>query len=320
MAVCDSNFGYLSSEWRKALGVLNLATGLMAFIGNLVAFLIIFKTKHFRNLSVYFLGSLIMTDFLVGLLLEPMHVAQLFSEELRNNCTFNGVRRYLSTLLIGASISSIALISYDRYMHLSTTQNYNQHMNKRKAAVMITVGWVIPAVVPILIRLGKDEQIYSSIIFAYVSIYFTIIVGCYIFIIKILRKKESEMFKSQTQNKKERRQGKNDVRAARVVATIIVCFAILIIPISIYHCIVAVKTFLPNSIPSFKETSKEICYAVGMTLAMTNSALNPLIYFLRNPKFKEILLKELKGLYPASCTSKRFSSENTGSGTECNSV
>ena len=113
MAACENDFAYLSNEWRVVFGVVNIAIALVAFTGNLVAFLVILKTKCLQNLSTCFLGSLIVADFLIGTLLEPMDVAQLISKSLLNNCTLNYARRYLSALLIVASVNSIALISYD---------------------------------------------------------------------------------------------------------------------------------------------------------------------------------------------------------------
>ena len=294
MTICDTNVMNLSKEWRIVLGVTNTAIGIAAFLGNLVAFIVIFKTKYFRNFTTCFLCSLIMTDFLVGVLLEPMYVAQLFSQEIQNSCTFNDARRYFSSFLIGASIISIVLISYDRYIHLSRTQNYDQYMNKRKVSASILVGWVVTATGPTLTQLGKDERFYSGILFVFVCVCFIIITSSYIAVLKIVRKKINDMAKSQSQNKEQRRRAKYDVQAAKAVVTLIICFAITIMPISVYHCTVAVKNFLRKGIPGFKETSREIWYAVGMALAMANSGINPLIYYLRNPKFKKSLIKVIQ--------------------------
>ena len=304
MVACDTNFAYLTDEWRQVFGAINLAIGFMAFFGNSIAVLVLAKTKHFRNLSTCFLGSLVTTDFLVGIILEPMHVAQLFSEGPRDNCIFNSSRRYLSTLLIGASISSIGLISYDRYIHLSMPLTYSENMPKRKVASLITVGWFVPVIVPVLMKLGKEEQIiYSSIIFVYIFVYFTIIVTSYVFIVKIIRENENEMVKMEIRNQAHQGRTRHDVQAAKAVATLITCFAVTIIPISIYHCIVAVNNVLPQGIPGFKEMPREICYTAAMTLAMANSSINPLIYYFRNPKFKENLGKDLKRLCPEWCGS-----------------
>ena len=183
------SFSYLSDEWTTAFGVINAAVALIAFTGNLLAFLVILKTKHFRNLSTCFLGSLIVTDFLVGILLAPLFVAQLVSAAMRNDCMVNNVRKYLSFLLVGASVSSTALISYDRYLHLAKTQNYGQFMNKRKVTALIIVGWAIPATVPLLAMVGKDDRIFYGITFVFTFLCFVVKVACYLCIVRIVRKR-----------------------------------------------------------------------------------------------------------------------------------
>ena len=291
MTACHKSFSYLSDQWRAILGIVSTAVAFMAFWGNLVAIMIIFRTKHFRNLSTCFLGSLVMTDFLVGILLAPMHVAQLVSEPLRNDCTLNNTRRYLSTLLIGASVSSIALISYDRYLHLTRTQTYCQFMNKGKAIALVTVGWALPAGVPMLMIIANTAPIYHGIAFAYVSLCFVVIVACYACIIKTVRRKEKELADSQAQDQIRQHRVTNEIRAAKIIVTIIVCYLITFIPSCTYFCVVAIKAFLPNSIPGLEETSTEFYYAVVLALAMANSGINPFIYYFRNPKFKESLVE-----------------------------
>ena len=291
MTACYKSFSYLSDEWRAVLGIVNTAVAFIAFLGNLVAMMIIFRTKYFRNLSACFLGSLVMTDFLVGILLAPMHVAQLVSEPLRNDCTLNNARRYPSTLLIGASVSSVALISYDRYLHLTRTQNYRQFMNKRKVTILITVGWVLPIGVPMLKVIAVTAVIYNGIAFAYVCICFVVIVACYACIIKTVRKKEKELIERQAQDQVQQHRITNEIRAAKIIATIIVCYVMTFFPSCTYFCVVAIEAFLPNGMPGLKETSTEVYYAVVLTLAMANSGMNPFIYYFRNPKFKESLAK-----------------------------
>ena len=283
MEACERSFAYLSDELRAAFGAINTVIALVAFTGNLVALLVIVKIKYFRDLSTCFLGSLIMTDFLVGIIVAPMHVAQLVSEPLRNNCTFNDAKGYLSFLLFAASVSSIVLISHDRYLHMTKRQNYGQFMSKAKVAALITIGWVIPAAMVILDALGgKNPRKYARIAaFVFGSLCFVGIVVCYTYIMKTVRKQEKEMAIYQGQDQIQRSRISNDLRVAKVVAAILVCFLITIIPTATYTGLVGINTFLPKGIPGLTETSIEIFNAVVVTLTMANSGINPLIYYLR---------------------------------------
>ena len=291
MKVCFRSFVYLSDECRAIFGAINIAVILIAFTGNLVALVVILKTKYFRNLSTCFLASLMMTDLLVGIIVAPMNVAQLVSEQFRNNCMLNNARRYLLAFLVGASVSSIVLISYDRYLRLTKAQNYAQFLSKRKVTALIAIAWVPNAVGPMIIILGKKDWIQYGISFVHVSLCLVLMVACYTCIIKTVNKKVKEIATSQAQDRIQQRRINNDIRAAKIIMIIIVCFVVTIIPSATYLCIVGITGFLTNGIPGFKEASMEVYYTAVMTLAMANSGINPLIYYLRNPKFKESLRK-----------------------------
>ncbi len=135
---------------RIVLGTTNSVLGLLALVGNVLMFVIIYKNPRLQTRSSACLLSLAMTDFLVGLIIAPMHVLQFFMLKFRNNCTFNTVRRFLSTFLLCSSIMSIALISYDRYIHLSKTFKYPDYMTKKKVVLLIIFCWVLPAALPFL--------------------------------------------------------------------------------------------------------------------------------------------------------------------------
>ena len=75
----------------------------------------------------------------------------------------------------------------------------------------------------------------------------------------------------------------------RVAAAILVCLLITIIPTATYTGVVGINTFLPKGIPGLTETSVEIFFTIMVQLTMVNSVINSLIYYLRNPKFKESL-------------------------------
>ena len=55
--------------------------------------------------------------------------------------------------------------------------------------------------------------------------------------------------------------------------------------------LVAVGAFVPGGISGFQGTSKELFYAFALILAMANSAINPIIYYLKHPGFREKLKK-----------------------------
>ena len=51
--------------------------------------------------------------------------------------------------------------------------------------------------------------------------------------------------------------------------------------------LVATDAFVPGGMPTFQEAGKEASYAFVMTLTMVNWGINPIIYSLKHPGFKE---------------------------------
>ena len=157
---------------------------------------------------------------------------------------------------------------------------------------------------------GKDNRIIGGIRCLCVFLTFIAMVVFYTRIMKIVRRKEKQMADSQAQDEMHQHRMNNNIRAAKAIAAIIVCFVVTIIPSATYFCVVAIREFASNSILGLNETSIDVYYTVVKTLAMANSGINPLIYYLRHPKFKESLLKHARGLCPIKRRTNRLSCEH----------
>ena len=298
MAKCPQQFSLIPSEGQYFFAVINMVIGFIAFIGNLFVFVVISRTRSLRNKSSCSLLSLAITDFLVGVILEPMHILQFFFQDFRENCLFNSIRRVLFAVLVGVSISSIALISYDRYTHLSKAQHYNKSMSRPKVVILLIIAWVIPLFIPFLRLMGKDERAYGCFVFFYGLTSLLIILSCYICIIKIVAEKERQAVRS-----------RNHIRAAKVVLIITISFFVASTPIAIYMGMSGLQLLLSKEIPGFSGQKGEIFYAFALTSAMVNAAMNPLIYYARIPVFKSSLVKLLKDKIP--CIFKSGETDNT---------
>ena len=190
MSRCASNFSILSPAWRYIFGAITVALAAKVLIGNVIIVSLMMKIHSLRNRSNMILGSLATTDLLVGVVVAPMHILQFFFRRFRENCSFNSARRFLSVLVMGSSVASIALISYDRYVHLSKTQNYTQHMTLQKIGALISLCWIIPFFIPFAQVVGNDERFYGAVIFVYISSLLMIMLVSYRQIMKIASKTE----------------------------------------------------------------------------------------------------------------------------------
>jgi len=282
MASCIYNLD-ISTSLRHFLGVVHILQGLASTSGNILVFILVIYNRRLRTRSNAFLLSLATSDFLVGAILGPMFAVQFFSHEHRENCDFNTIRRYLSTLLMGGAVGSIALISYDRWAHLSKTVRYNDFMSKKKVVVLIAIAWIIPILIP-LVRL-TSEAVYSAIVIVYVCLLLALMMTCYLVITKIVRMREIN-FRQRRETTKCLRATTKHIRVAKAVILVILCLLVTFMPICIYLGVTALNGLSPGMI-NISDDTKENCYAVLITIGLANSGINPVIYYFRMPEFRK---------------------------------
>ena len=307
---CKLSLKDLPSSAGIALGIINVVIGLMALFGNSLIFYIVHRHTTLRTRTICCLISLTTTDLLVGLALEPLFIMQLLSKTLAMDCHLNAVRRFLTAMLTGASMSTIALISYDRFVHLSKTINYDKHMTKRKVATLIALSWLLPISCTFIKYAGDNEVAYSGSIFGYSLIMAVIILVSYSKIMKIinikkrsLRNPSSDAINVRAEARREGRMLQTQERAAKAIRLIFVCFALFIVPISMYHGIAIVSKISGGTRSSSDAEKKRrmiTFYAVAMTISMANSAINPIIYYCRIPEFRDTVRKVLNNFSVSS--------------------
>lgn len=193
-------------------------------------------------------------------------------------------------------MGTIALISYDRFMHLSKTVNYSKYMTKLKVIILIALCWLLPLTNTFFKYIGKDEFVYSISIFIYATLMAVIIAVSYVKIMRIIKQKKRQLSKTRdkvtvkaTHRSKEQRTLSTHERAAKAIAIIVAFFALSVAPISCYHGMSAIK----KQKPSKNEVNNlyVIFYSVAMTISMANSIINPFIYYYRVPGFSETAKK-----------------------------
>lgn len=281
MASCILNL-MVAPGLRYTLVAANAIQGSLATVGNFIVFIIIIKNRRLRTRSNVLLMSLAATDLLVGLVVEPVHVAQFLSEHYRKDCRVNSVRRILTSLFLAASINSLAVISYDRYLHLTKTVNYSQHMSKMKVTLLLITCWLMAVLLQVIRSINQTMNTVVAIVHIHSII--IIMLVCYIVIMRTVKEQrvsitQSNMARQQIQDTRR------NVKAAKAVTTIITILMLTYLPIALFFAAL-ITTGLSSKLQPISSNAREIGYAITITVAMTNSAFNPLIYFLRIPEYK----------------------------------
>ena len=140
MAECSVVLGAndLTKITRVVFVTFDALLGNVATFGNLLIVIVLLYHKNLRRRSNFLILCLSLSDLAVGILLQPMTLAQLFDAPTGQNCPMAYATTYIGTMLCGASSWVLALMSYDRYLHLVKLQNYNVHKTKMKLYTMLS--------------------------------------------------------------------------------------------------------------------------------------------------------------------------------------
>lgn len=129
---------------------------LMIFVvvGNLLVIVAIATEKSLKNIQNWFIASLAVADFFLGVLIIPFSLAN----ELMGYWVFGKVwcdiHSAMDVLLCTASIMNLCLISLDRYWSITQAIDYLKKRTPSRAAIMIAFVWISSAVICIPPLLG----------------------------------------------------------------------------------------------------------------------------------------------------------------------
>ena len=130
---------------------------LMIVVGNFLVMWAIVKDKNLKGTQNYFIGSLALADFLLGLLVVPFSLANELMGYWHFGTVFCEVWKATDVLLCTASINSLCLISLDRYWSITKAIHYSRQRTPKRAAIMIFVVWFVSAAICIPPLIGWNQ-------------------------------------------------------------------------------------------------------------------------------------------------------------------
>lgn len=127
---------------------------IVVVVGNMLVIIAIATEKALKNIQNWFIASLAVADFFLGLVIMPFSLAN----ELMGYWIFGNfwcdIHSAMDVLLSTASIMNLCLISLDRYWSITQAIDYLKKRTPSRAAIMITLVWILSAVICIPPLLG----------------------------------------------------------------------------------------------------------------------------------------------------------------------
>lgn len=312
----------LSSNAQKIfIATLCIITGTICILENCLVLFMIFSSAHLRmKPSFVFIGSLSTADLLASLIFSysfiDFHVFHGAGTPSVFLFKLGGV-----TLSFTASLGSLLLTAFDRYICIHRPSKYKTIVTHRRALQALTVMWIGTTIISYLPLMGLnccfydsncselfpliDNKYLASWIFLVLLLLFSIIFS-YTHILWKAHKHTIDMEKHNLQGVNGQRRMRMDVMLAKTLAMVLIVLLVCWSP-SLILMIYSLIFPLDSSIKTV--------FAFCSTLCLLNSMVNPIIYALKSRELRRRLTRHLKKV---KCLKKFFKDSQEIEGTKKN--
>ena len=271
--------------------VLNAPLLLISIMGNLLVFVSILRTPSFRSPSMTLLCSLAASDFLVGIIVQPLYIAS----ELIKNSSLKQAMDTMAFALCGVSLLTMTSISVDRFFALHYHMRYPNLMTTSRAVYTTAALWFISFLLAFLTIWNMKAYHVSVLIIIAICVLVSTV--CYFQIYGIVRQHQSQIRVQQQavktittgniqirnqhieNNLKVQRSAKNAKNTFIYYAVMILCYT----PVFISMSILAMSHNLWSNAWTFAETA-----------AFMNSSINPFLYCWRLRELRKSVLNTVR--------------------------
>jgi len=139
--------------------ILNVPLMFTSIAGNALVLFAILRTPSLRSLpSNIFLCSLAITEFLAGLVVQPVYIANRLHHS--TDGTLAIVEDLISFFLCGGSLKTITAISVDRFLALHYHVTYAYLMTPKRVIFASASLWFVSILLPCLKVVWKSEVVF----------------------------------------------------------------------------------------------------------------------------------------------------------------
>ena len=269
----------------------NMGLMLTATLGNVSILLSFALVSSLRSTSNYLLFGLALTDLGVGLVVHPLYISVLFGVYTNSppHCTVLTVYSISTSFLAGVSFLYIAIVGIDRYLTIRLHLRYGQIVTEKRTIILQIAMWMINALLCFVWLAGF--QVYSTLAAAVVAISligtFTVYVKIYQ-VVKRHKKQIQDQMASQISHfeiNRLKRIRKSAINTLYVFFVFLLCYLPFFVATAI------------NNMSSSSNTAVVLAYEFTVTLMLSNSTLNPLMYCLRLREFRSAVKKTYRKIF-----------------------
>ena len=276
----------LSVAFFIFLIIVNLLTfPVTAVLNALVMISVQTKSRLRVHKSNVLLAFLALTDFTVGILVQPAFSAvliMLLLNEPRGYCVLKVLRHV--TFVVNASLFHLVLLTGERYIAMKHPFSYLTFVTEGRLLFASAMAWFLSISHSVLLLLSQPVFFICVSISSILS--FAVISFCHVTVLGETRRHERQLAAQQATS--EAREEFDSNKKAFKLTSIILVLLILFVLIP--------TSTLPVVLFSYREFTPEAVYlffSFTMSLVFLDSLLNPIVYALRLRQFRVAIIELL---------------------------
>ena len=307
----------LSGAASVVLSLWFASSGLAAVIGNAVVLWLFYKNESLRTISNWFLASLCVADFLVGLVVDPMYIAIGVFAQPRIGSILRKVMEMVWIHSTAATVFNLCCVSVDRFIAIRFPFRYQEIITKKRCYTVIIMVWLISLFLPFSRILEETDattfgNFWLSLLFIFFVLPLTVVTFCYFWIFIIAKKQAGRIKRENLQNFNEMNSPVRAIQNHKGIKTIGFVLGVYIISWMPFLVLLVVN-YVTASDKCFSNKLVYIVWPWLGVVCLTSSAINPWIYFFRNGEFREAFRRCCHWFPPQLCLRTRPESENVKS-------
>ena len=293
---------------RAASIVLSLWFSLSGFAtvaGNAVVLWLFYRNESLRTTSNGFLTSLSVTDFLVGLVIDPVWIVIrcLIQPPVQSTLHYCIYMLWIHTTT--ATTFNLCCVSVDRFIAIRFPFRYQDFVTKKRCCTVIILVWLISLCLPFtaisvdLLGNIASAVLWLSLAFVTFVAPLFVVTFCYMFMFKASRRQCRRMFPNENRQSFDTKNipGNGTMKNFKAIKTVGYILG--------FYIVSWMPSLVLLVVHSYYTATNHLCYDIKIdkvvwpwveAIAFTSSAINPLIYYLRNNEFRRAFHRTFRWL------------------------
>ena len=285
--------------------LLDFFVSVTATVSNALIIHVIWRNRALHTPSNTLLGCLAVTDLLVGCLVAPLNILTKIAEIVNNEdlyCVTGVIYSIIGWSLVGMTFITLSLISVERYLAVRLHLRYIAMITTKRILTVVAFCWLYVLVIKTL-RFWDTKETYIRIfIIGTMTLCVGLTVFCYYKIFALVRQHRAQIRTSCVSVSMNTRVPNLQLPAANLsmmtrqnkstltMVYILMFFFLCYLPLFSYQIVATTVNTREG------EGSMRVAYLFTFSLAMVNSAFNPILYCLRINGLRKAVVSFIRGL------------------------